>query len=306
MKKYLLLILGLINFSVYGFTCEPWTKVNPTITSKVDFDVSTKLYHYQYTVSNDAKAVQSIVKIILNLDATNEIVSYENPDSAWRGRKFRNNYVWWTTVISKPQYGYIPNMIDPGKTLSGFGFKSPHPPGTVEFYVVGRGELPKVKDDGEIPLVKEACPEFAGDIFDNAVMGKTIGPVVVAWNLSVDISIEPMSIEPVAFNPKAKGLLAVAVLGSANFKVSDIDVNSIGFGPKEIKAIKNSLEDVNKDGHEDLMLHFQSDEAGIRCGPDLAVFLKGTLKDGRAFQGGQAITPVGCGSKDKKDKKNKK
>ena len=305
MKKNILLILSLINFSVYGFTCEPWTKVNPIITSKVDFDASTKLYYYQYTVSNDAEAAQSIVMIILKLNAVDEIVNYETPDKVWVGEKFRNGSIWWQTSIYEQYMDYIPNLIDPGKTLSGFGFKSPHPPGTVEVYVSGNGELPKVEDDGEIPLVKEACPEFAGDIFDNAVMGKTIGPVVAASNLSVGINIKPMSVEPVPFNPKAKGVLPVAVLGTENLKGSDIDVSSVVFGPKEIKALKNSLEDVNKDGHEDLVLHFKSDEAGIRCGPDLAVFLKGKLKDGRAFQGGQAITPVGCGSNEKKDKIDK-
>lgn len=306
MLKYLIFLGSLLVSRVYGFSCEPWTKVNPTIVSKVEFDTNTKLYHYQYTISNDLQAEQKIFEIILKLDDPDSVTDYQVPDNAWRGEKFRLDYIWWDTIISEPYMHYIPNMIDPGKTLSGFGFKSPHPPGTVEFYAVGKGELPNVENDGEIALVEEACPEFAGDIFDNAVMGKTIGPVKQSAQLSVEINIKPMSTEPVPFNPKAKGVLPVAVLGSEGLKGSDIDVSSVVFGPKEIKALKNSLEDVNKDGHEDLVLHFKSDEAGIRCGPDLAVFLKGKLKDGRAFQGGQAITPVGCGSKDKKDKKDKK
>ena len=306
MKKYLLLALSFINFGANGFSCEPWTKVNPTITSKVEFDANTKLYNYQYTITNGSQAEQKIYQIFLKLDDPNAVTDYQVPDAVWKGEKFRINYIWWDTIISEPYMHYVPNMIDPGKTLSGFGFKSPHPPGAVEFYTVGYGEIPSIEDDSEVALVDAACPEFAGDIFDNAVMGKTIGPVVAASNLSVEINIKPMSTEPVPFNPKAKGVLPVAVLGSESLKGSDIDASSVVFGPKEIKALKNSLEDVNKDGHEDLVLHFKNDEAGIRCGPDLAVFLKGKLKDGRAFQGGQAITPVGCDSKSKKDNKNKK
>ena len=60
------------------------------------------------------------------------------------------------------------------------------------------------------------------------------------------------------------------------------------------------LEDVNRDRHVDLKLHFNTQDTGIACGDTEAV-LAGQRVDGMWFEGTDAFETVGCGTPDKKE-----
>lgn len=112
--------------------------------------------------------------------------------------------------------------------------------------------------------------------------------------IPVQIEIKPGSTAPVPINPKANGLIPVAVLSSATFDATKVDPASVAFGPNNAKnSLPASLEDVDKDGNLDMVLHFPSEQTGIACGATVAG-LTGSTVDNVFFSGTEAITTVGC------------
>ena len=140
--------------------------------------------------------------------------------------------------------------------------------------------------------------------------GRNPGGVVEAWiarlgpidpALGAFIDIKPGSdINPV--NLKSRGVLPVAIYGSEEFDVSQIDMDSLaleGVGPrvKGASGRVGSLVDINGDSILDLMLHFDMDELTID--PDAeALTLTGLLLDGSEFEGADNIRIVPLGDAD--------
>lgn len=119
--------------------------------------------------------------------------------------------------------------------------------------------------------------------------------------VDVDIDIKPGSF-PNSINPRSRGLIPVALLGSEDFDVTDVDVTTLAFGsagsaPKhdltDEWTYNEHLQDVNLDGFVDLVAHFPTQETGILCG-DTEATLSGELLDGSPFEGTDAISTVGC------------
>jgi hypothetical protein len=66
--------------------------------------------------------------------------------------------------------------IAPGLSQSGFSFASPHPPGTVPFFLQGDTKLAQVAmDAADLPLEGTEIPDFTQDSFT----GQTVGPVPI-------------------------------------------------------------------------------------------------------------------------------
>jgi len=96
----------------------------------------------------------------------------------------------------------------------------------------------------------------------------------------MEIDIKPGS-DVNRINPKSKGVIPVAILGSADLDVHDIDQSTIAFGPSAMDTHKQGghFEDVNGDGYVDLVLHFPTQETGIQSG-DTEACLTADLNDG--------------------------
>ena len=76
----------------------------------------------------------------------------------------------------------------------------------------------------------------------------------------------------------------VAILGSSDFDVTDIDFTSIRFGPDEaVPAHKaahvDHLYDVNGDGFDDLVVHFRQPATGLSPGDVDATLVADLLSD---------------------------
>ncbi|MCK5606888.1 hypothetical protein KAR91_33610, partial [Candidatus Pacearchaeota archaeon] len=131
------------------------------------------------------------------------------------------------------------------------------------------------------------------------------------------LDIKPGSC-PNPINPKSKGKLPVAILGTAEFDVLDIDVSSLLL--EGVAPIRSSIEDVSApvdtgdecdcteegpDSYDDLTLKFSTQEIVAAIGPvspgDEKVFtITGTLLDGTPFEASDCVVVVGG----KKDRKN--
>ena len=101
--------------------------------------------------------------------------------------------------------------------------------------------------------------------------------------IEVDIDIKPGSF-PNSINPKSMGVVPVAILGSATFDVTDVDVNTLAFGPDGAAPAHDlndpvtyaaHLQDVNDDGFLDLVSHYRQKETGLATGDALRAVLAG-------------------------------
>jgi hypothetical protein len=112
--------------------------------------------------------------------------------------------------------------------------------------------------------------------------------------VAVGIDVKPGSAgNPV--NPRANGVIPVAILTTDAFDATSVDVASLRFGPGGAAEAhgRGHAEDVDGDGDVDLVVHFRTRQAGLACG-DTSVTLTGTAGDGRAFTASDAIVTVGC------------
>ena len=133
--------------------------------------------------------------------------------------------------------------------------------------------------------------------------------------IQVSIDIRPAS----CFNPlnlRSNGILPVAVLGTENFDVNDIDIASVRL--TSVAPARSSYQDITgpesedpnacgcattcPDGYTDLMLKFRTPELAealtdiygeIVRGDELELTLTGELHDGSLIEGLDYITVVG-------------
>ena len=120
----------------------------------------------------------------------------------------------------------------------------------------------------------------------------------VVWVPSDPVQTVMIDVKPgSATNPinvRSNGVVPVAVLSTADFDATSVDVTSLRFGPggaPESHA-RGHVEDVNVDGRADLLLHFDVAASGIPCGAS-AVTLNGRAGT-VAITGTDAIVTTGC------------
>jgi hypothetical protein len=111
---------------------------------------------------------------------------------------------------------------------------------------------------------------------------------------TVAIDIKPGS-NPNSVNPRNNGVIPVAVLSDAAFDAASIDVTTVRFGRTGAEAAPehSTLEDVDRDGDLDLVLHFRTQQTGLVCGATSAS-LTGTTAGGQPIQGSDVVNTVGC------------
>lgn len=112
---------------------------------------------------------------------------------------------------------------------------------------------------------------------------------------TVEIDVKPGS-DPNCFNINGHGVIPVAILGSEDLDVSNIDQVTVSFGGLDVRVRGNkypqcSGEYSNSDQYLDLVCHFQDDSSAWIAGGDEAT-LTGALLDGSKFQGNDSICLV--------------
>ena len=131
--------------------------------------------------------------------------------------------------------------------------------------------------DGLIPpQLEKAIKDFAG-----ALSG-------------VKIQIKPGSTAPVPVNPRADGVIPVAILSADDFDATTVDPATVKFGPNgAANSHQPSFEDVDGDGTLDIVLHFRAADTGIACGDTLGG-LTGATTAKQSIAGVEPIRTVGC------------
>ena len=111
------------------------------------------------------------------------------------------------------------------------------------------------------------------------------------------IDIKPGSYPNSINLKKTNGVIPVAILGSATFDVTTIDVTTLSFGPggaspahdlTDPEVYADHLQDVNGDGLIDLVSHYVSSESGIMSG-DISACLSGEYNGGLPFTGCDSV-----------------
>lgn len=120
--------------------------------------------------------------------------------------------------------------------------------------------------------------------------------------LEAEIELEPGD-DTNRIDPVGRGVVAVAIIGSTTFDVSDVDVTTLAFvGPNGATPAPGEgghFEDVNDDGLTDLVSHYATAEAGISLGDTEACVTGELLNDTRskgATTSGPCRWPAGLDS----------
>jgi hypothetical protein len=124
--------------------------------------------------------------------------------------------------------------------------------------------------------------------------------------LQISIDIKPgSSRNPV--NLKAKGNIPVAILSSDTFDATQVNWETVRFGPSGAteRHQRVHVRDADYDGDMDVVLHFKTRDTGILCG-DSEATLTGATFSGEEFTGSDVIKIVKCPKNKKNKKKNRR
>ena len=112
--------------------------------------------------------------------------------------------------------------------------------------------------------------------------------------IPVTIDIKPGS-DPNSINPRSRGVISVAILTTEDFDATTVDPLSVAFGPNGARETHNRghIEDVDGDGDDDMVLHFNTQDTGIQCG-DTSASLTGQTFGGTLIEGSDTVRTVGC------------
>jgi hypothetical protein len=113
--------------------------------------------------------------------------------------------------------------------------------------------------------------------------------------LEVLIDIKPGGF-PNSINPSSNGVIPVAILSSSTFNApSQVDKTSLTFGrtgdETSLAGCSSNGEDVNGDGHLDLVCYFTTQATGFQPGDAVGV-LKGTTVTGNPISGTDSVRIV--------------
>jgi choice-of-anchor C domain-containing protein len=124
--------------------------------------------------------------------------------------------------------------------------------------------------------------------------GSTSSGVTQRLTRKLPIDIKPGS-APNPINPGSNGVIPVAILTTTSFDATTVDPVTVLFGRTglEAPATHSAVEDVNGDGVADLMLQFNTQKTGIKCG-DTSASLTGATFTGEGISGSDSLVTTGC------------
>jgi hypothetical protein len=106
--------------------------------------------------------------------------------------------------------------------------------------------------------------------------------------LTVPIAVKPGS-DLGSINPESRGTVPVGILGTVDFDAAQVDPSSVLVGGAPLRALPkgaqaSQLEDVNRDGLMDLVVHVATSDLDL-AGPVAEIIVTGATYDGTRFRG---------------------
>ena len=138
--------------------------------------------------------------------------------------------------------------------------------------------------------------DTAQNIIHGSVFSFSWFAVAAPISMNVEIDIKPGS-DPNCFNINGHGVIPVAILGSADLDVRQVDASTCSLEGLSLKVAGKSnklmahVEDVNGDGYDDLILQIEDVDAAFEEGDTIAT-LTGKLLDGTTIEGSDTICIV--------------
>lgn len=125
------------------------------------------------------------------------------------------------------------------------------------------------------------------EIFKIGYSSEADSQVQVSKEILVDL--KPDSIEN-KINIDGESVIPVAILSTSTFDATEVDPLSVKFGPGFATEVHNRghIKDVNEDGVQDLLLHFDTTNSQLKSGENQAC-LSGQTKDGLNIEGCDSV-----------------
>jgi hypothetical protein len=122
-----------------------------------------------------------------------------------------------------------------------------------------------------------------------------IGAVEFRGPMLVSVDVRPRR-DANRINPNSTKNINVAIFSVNGFDATTVNVSTVRFGATGTEAvpINVALRDVNGDGHPDMVVRFEIQDTGIKCG-DTSAILTGQIANGPSIIGSSSITTVQCG-----------
>lgn len=129
--------------------------------------------------------------------------------------------------------------------------------------------------------------------------GELEGRIDSLSSIDIDIDIEPGSDVNTVNIDQTNANIEVALLGSADLDVSDVDLSTLQFGATGTEAApvhnldkkgtrKTHLKDVNGDGFTDLITHYRAGDTGLEADDSVAC-LRASSLTGQSLQGCDSV-----------------
>jgi hypothetical protein len=197
------------------------------------------------------------------------------------GGTYELKYAW------SPRPGHADNGLevwwDGGEIVTHSGSGGSNTNWTLETYP----SLTASTDTTRLAFVEVGTADSLGMFLD------AFSVIEISCVLEVDIDIKPGSY-PNCFNSDGHGVIPVAILGSTDFDVSQIDPGTVTLEDLAIRAVGKSnkllahIEDVNDDGFDDLVVQIEDVDGAFQPGEGSAT-VTGELFDGTPIEGSDSI-----------------
>ncbi len=137
-------------------------------------------------------------------------------------------------------------------------------------------------DDGNASF-NPGASEIHGDLIDNDCDGDIDEVTDIEIEVKPDSDVNPL-------NLNGNGVVPIALIGSANLDVTQIDVSTVTAGATGVEASPvhgGHIEDVNGDGIDDIVFHFREGDLEIigSAKQVVALFLNAAGTDGEPLSG---------------------
>lgn len=295
--------------SNYTFIVTPTFATIPTVSvsqnlTQTEADVANALFKNESMIVGYIRAMLTTINRLSTAESANDQTSVLLQKQALASFQFKLSNLFGSEAALRKSFAASAKAAGHSYTISSAQVSNEEgnlsggwPAADLNFLNAFAGGSDMIDKGRRIAVVQDPNA-VAGTIPDLIALPALISALQqsVASLQGVQIQINPgrdSAQHAVMVSPTDAGTLPVAILSSPTFNPSQIDTQSVRFGPAGAKAERATFMDVNQDGIPDLVLYVSPKASGIQCG-DTSVVLTGLTAKKDPFAGGAAIRTTPC------------